>query len=641
MKIVVCLMLCVSSALAAPIISTDMDTLHFGVVSAGGSHQRTLSVGNVGDMALIIDQVELTNSAFVLDWPILPDTVLAGQTRDYVIDFRPTEEMSYDSRAIFHSNDPATPADTIPVFADGVAAFAAGEIIWSYQAIANVVSVTPTTDFNNDGFPDLVAEAFNSGATGDNLTCLSGSGSGNGQLIWSARPEGGPSNSGGYGDQCLIAIDDLNHNGTQDIILGTAWGSRSIFGIEGSTGETIWSYDTYANPPSGWVYSVVSMGDLNGDSTPEVLAGLGSDANKGFCLNGADGQPLWSRTAGDVIYSVCRLDDVDGDGIADAILGAGDNDDRVYCLSGDPDDNGAIIWSYHTQGSTESVDRIADIDDDGINDVIVGIWYNGNQVIALSGQSDGNYLTHAIWSYPVGQPIMRVVTCPDLNGDGYEDVLVASWGSFALALSGVDGQELWRNYSTNDVWAIYWSYDVTDDGIPEVVSGCFDGAVTLINGATGETIWSTPTDAKIFTVRPIPDVNGDGVPDIIAGQQLLNGIGGKIYVISGGTVNQDAVDDDGVRIPEAALVLNSYPNPFNSETIISYDLAEPSNVRLEIYNIIGQRLLVLLDEPQQAGPHKMIWNGRDSSSKEVSSGVYFARITADDQQISHKLTLLR
>jgi outer membrane protein assembly factor BamB len=618
-----------------------MDTLRFGVVSAGGGHQRTLSVGNIGDSPLIISGVELPNQAFSLILPPLPDTILAGQANDYLLSFRPTEDMSFDNLMVIQSNDPLTPADTIPVFASGVTAFAPGEIIWSYQGIENVVSVTATQDFDNDGFPDVVAESFDAGATGDNLTCISGSGRENGRLIWSARPLGGPSNSGGYGDQCLISVDDLNHNGTRDIILGTAWGSRSVFGIEGSTGETIWSYDTYANPPSGWVYSVASMGDLDGDSIPEILAGLGSDANKGFCFNGSNGDPLWTRVASDVIYSVCRIDDVDGDSVADAIMGAGDNDDRIFCLSGDPQNNGALIWSYHTGGSTQSVDRIADLNNDGFNDVIVGIWYNGYRVIALSGRSDGNYLTHAIWSYPVGQPVMRVVTCSDLNGDGLQDVLVASWANYALALSGADGQELWRYNTGDDVWAIYWAYDVTGDGIPEAVAGSFDGSVTLINGATGEAIWSTYTDAKIFTVRPIPDVNGDSVPDIIAGQQFLNGVGGKFYVISGGTVSENAVNEDGVPIPENALVLNSYPNPFNSETIISYNLSEPSHVVLEIYNIMGQRLLILLDESQQAGPHRIVWNGRDSASREVSSGVYFARITAGDREYSRKLTLLR
>ena len=642
MKIVICLLLCASSALAQPIIGIGVDTLRFGAVSAGGCHQRDFRLSNAGDSYLIISQLDFPDSAFELVSPALPDTITAGQRHSYYINFCPVLETSYNGRLVLHSNDPSSPLDTVTFMARGIRAFAGGEIIWSYQGIENVVSVSPMNDVNSDGFPDVVAESFDAGASGDNLLCISGSGQGTGQLIWSARPLGGPSNSGGYGDQCLITIDDLNRNGTQDVVLGTAWGSRSVFGIEGRTGQTVWTYDSYQHLPSGWVYGVASMGDLDGDSIPEVLAGFGSDGNKGVCLNGANGVSYWTKAIGDVVYSVCRLDDVNGDSVSDAVMGAGDTEDRVYCLSGALSDSGATVWSYRTGGSVQSVDRIADINNDGINDVIAGIWGNGDRVMILSGHPDSTVFTHAIWSVPVGQPIMRALACPDLNGDGLEDVLVASWANYSLALSGADGSEFWRNNAGDDVWAIYPSYDITGDSIPEVIAGSFTGNAILINGATGETIWSTHTNAKIMTVRPIPDINGDSIPDIIAGQQMLSGVGGKVYLISGGSQNQNPIFDDGnPSLPRDYLTLTNYPNPFNSETIISYDLLTPSRVTLEIYNIMGQRLLVLVDEQQEAGPHRLVWNGHDAASREVSSGLYFARITAGKNQISRKITLLR
>ncbi len=642
MKIIIYLLLSVSSALAQPIIGISIDTLRFGMVSTGGSHQRDLRIANAGDGELVITQISMPDSEFVLTSPQLPDTIRLGERHSFLIVFKPSEESVHNGAITIESNDLVTPNFILPLLASGVRAYTPGEIIWTYQGIADVVSVTATSDVNDDGFPDVVAESYNNGVIGNNLMCISGSGQGGGQLIWSARPLGGPSNSGGYGDQCLIPVGDLNGNGSQDIVLGTAWGSRSVFGIESRSGQTIWSYSTYVHTPSGWIYSVASMGDVNHDGVPEILAGLGSDANMAFCLNGADGNRLWRKTASDVVYSVCRLDDVDGDSTADAILGTGDGDDRVLCLSGAPLDSGRVLWTYHTNASVQSVDRISDLDGDGFNDVIVGTLNAGDRIIALSGHPDSGSVTHSIWIAPVGEPIVRALACPDLNRDGREDVLIASWGHYALALSGADGHELWRNNAEDDVWAIRSTADVTGDSISEVIAGSFSGNIILINGATGATIWSTPTDSRILTIRPIPDVNGDSIPDIIAGQQMLNGIGGKIYLIAGGNrIGPDEIDSDYAVIPEDYLSLQNYPNPFNAETMISYELPVSAHVVLEIYNIMGQGLRVLADEQQQAGRHTIIWDGCNNDLQASASGVYFARLKSGDLESKRKLIIIR
>lgn len=639
MRIMICFLLCMSTALASPVINIGVDTLRFGYISVGGSHARDFRISNTGDLPLVVDNANLPDPAYVLLSPALPATIPGGESDTFTIDFRPVEQRTFNTNFSFHSNDPATPDAPLPAVARGVRVFQPGEVIWSYQGIENVVSCVAMSDVNGDGIEEVVAESFDSGASGNNLLCISGSGLTTGNLIWSARPLGGPSNSGGYGDQCLITIDDLNGNGTQDIILGTAWGSRTVFGIEGTTGQTLWSYDTYQHGLSGWIYSVASMGDTDGDSVPEVLAGAGSDANAAFCLDGADGERFWIKNTVDAVYSVCRIDDIDGDGISDAVLGAGDNDDLVYCISGASQGNGSLIWSYSTGGTIWSVDRIADIDADGYNDVIAGTWYNGNRVYALSGHSTG--APDVIWNVAIGNPVMRVVACPDLNGDGFEDVLVASWADYAIALSGADGSELWRNPGGDDVWAIYWCYDISGDSIPEVIAGSFTGNTILINGATGETIWSTPSNAKLFTVRPIRDVNGDGFADVVAGQQMLNSVGGKIFVISGGTVTPSSVRQAQKTIPADYLLLSNYPNPFNAGTVISYNLPSASPVALEIYDLMGQRIVLLADEVQSAGEHSITWGGRDDGGSAVSSGVYFARITANGQQSTRKMILLK
>jgi outer membrane protein assembly factor BamB len=630
MKTGICFILLVSTAFASPVIHFEVDTLKFGAVSAGGNHERFFEISNTGDEALVISHVRTSRPVFNLLAPNLPDTIESGDTAVYNINFHPQNEGTIDTVIIFNSNDPTTPNASLPIKAKGIPAFAPGEIIWSYQGIENVVSCIAMNDINNDGFPDVVAESYDAGASGNSLLCISGSGYQTGNLIWGVNPGG----SGGYGDQCLIAVDDMNRNGTEDIILGTAWGSRSIYAIEGTTGHAIWTYSTNVPGPSGWVYSVASLGDINNDSIPEIIAGVGSDGNEALCLNGATGAKRWKYWSDDVIYSVCRIDDINNDAIPDAVLGGGDNDDAVYCISGVALDSARTIWTYHTGGSVQSLARIADLNDDGYNDVIAGMWGNGNHVIALSGHATGS--PSVIWNVPIGYPVMEVKVTPDLNGDGIEDVIVASWASYTLALSGANGSELWRNNAGNDVWAVHCAYDVTGDSIPEIISGSFSGSVILINGATGETIWNRPTDAKIFTVRPIGDVNGDSIPDIIAGQQMISGVGGKIFLISGGSINPDAINPPNETLPEKISLLSNYPNPFNMQTRINYYLGNDGHVILSIYDLLGRKVASLFEGELDAGEHSITW---DASGH--TSGIYFIRLDTNDKSQTHKMTLLK
>jgi outer membrane protein assembly factor BamB len=641
MRIVIGWLLLFSVASAAPRILIEADSLRFGSISAGGSHTRSVDIKNIGDGALVIREIEPGNQVITFLSPTLPDTLFADDIHSFTFEFSPTNEISYNTVINFSNNDPLAPSAHLPVLARGIRAFEPGEVIWSYQGIENVVCVTSMDDVNNDGIEDVVAESFDSGANGNNLLCISGSGLGTGNLVWSARPLGGPSNSGGYGDQCLITIDDLNRNSTPDIILGTAWGSRTVFGIEGTTGQTIWSYDTYQNAPSGWIYSVASMGDINGDSIPEVLAGAGSDANRGYCLDGATGAKRWRYITGEAVFSVCRLDDVTGDSISDAILATGDYGDGLYCVSGAATDSSRVIWITHTGGgAVQSIDRIPDINNDGYNDIIAGTWYSGHRVMAISGHSDTTF-SSVIWSVAIGNPVMKVVVCPDLNGDGFEDVLVASWGNYAIALSGRNGAELWRYTTGDDVWAIHWSYDVTGDSLADVIAGSFTGSTFLLSGDSGNVVWESPGNSKIFTVRPIHDVNGDGFPDVIAGQQMLNNVGGKVMLISGGGDGTAIGDDIHNRLPDNSLLIANYPNPFNNSTVIEYSLPEASDVSLIIYNLMGQKIATLVNLRQSAGNYKVIWDGIGSDGNIVSSGIYFARLTSDSRAALNKMTVLR
>lgn len=91
---------------------------------------------------------------------------------------------------------------------------------------------------------------------------------------------------------------------------------------------------------------------------------------------------------------------------------------------------------------------------------------------------------------------------------------------------------------------------------------------------------------------------------------------------------------------EFSLAQNA-PNPFNPQTRISYDIPKATNVRLEIYNVLGQHVKTLVDEFQEPGSKSIIWDGRDNSGYTVSSGIYFYRMDAGEFSLTRKMMMLK
>jgi hypothetical protein len=110
---------------------------------------------------------------------------------------------------------------------------------------------------------------------------------------------------------------------------------------------------------------------------------------------------------------------------------------------------------------------------------------------------------------------------------------------------------------------------------------------------------------------------------------------------SGSIEDLTGTDDDHLVIPEHFFISQNYPNPFNPVTTISYGLPDDADVRIEIYNILGQNVRTLADEHQAAGYRAVIWDGNDDSGNQVSSGIYFYRIEAGDFHASKKMVLIK
>jgi hypothetical protein len=93
--------------------------------------------------------------------------------------------------------------------------------------------------------------------------------------------------------------------------------------------------------------------------------------------------------------------------------------------------------------------------------------------------------------------------------------------------------------------------------------------------------------------------------------------------------------------PESFSLFQNYPNPFNPQTQINYALPQACHVRVTIYNLLGQRVRVLVDEHQNAGFRRIGWDGKDEQGVEAASGVYFYRLETGGFIETKKMLLLR
>jgi hypothetical protein len=104
------------------------------------------------------------------------------------------------------------------------------------------------------------------------------------------------------------------------------------------------------------------------------------------------------------------------------------------------------------------------------------------------------------------------------------------------------------------------------------------------------------------------------------------------------------VPEQGQKVPSRFLLSQNYPNPFNAHTGIRYFIppsAAGSQVKLEIFNTLGQKVRTLVDVSQSSGKKSVWWDGRDESGAGVSSGIYVYRLEAGGMVRSKKMLFLK
>jgi len=198
-----------------------------------------------------------------------------------------------------------------------------------------------------------------------------------------------------------------------------------------------------------------------------------------------------------------------------------------------------------------------------------------------------------------------------------------------------------------------------DSDEPEAYEGCLvtvsNVDVTSINmSSSGTTVydWSIKDDSGISCLMD-DDMSTMEADNFLSGLEVgstLETVTGifnfsfgtyKIEVRDMADLGQLSIDDDFYGIAKEFALYPNFPNPFNPETRIRFQLAENSNVKLMIYDVLGRKVCTLVSDRMDAGHHIINWDGLDDKGIDAASGMYIYRIKAGDFIDHHKMLLIR
>jgi hypothetical protein len=236
---------------------------------------------------------------------------------------------------------------------------------------------------------------------------------------------------------------------------------------------------------------------------------------------------------------------------------------------------------------------------------------NGNNIYVLS---ELDYFDK-IYSYQIGNSIPELIQSFG-SGMHLSDFTVGESGALAFV------QELY--YSSNSM-NLDFRYN-NDDGL-----------------MAGMVNWNYPFNDISYFDSEISiklDENNTVYSTILLDHYTNNYRQGELYLISGELDGILEIQEDEIIPPKNSM--NIYPNPFNPETTISFSLAENiKNAEINIYNVKGQKVrsLSVLGHPELV-KGSVIWNGKDTNNKSVSTGIYLFELKADGNVQKTKKGLL-
>ena len=314
------------------------------------------------------------------------------------------------------------------------------------------------------------------------------------------------------------------------------------------------------------------------------------------------------------------------------------NGDPVYLISAENmtvgvDDFLALVAAFGSSEGDDNYNVQADVNDDGMVNVADFVEF-----ITSYGRT------------AVGPATKPIVLLPGVNENAEFSLSLGSDRVVAGELVAVDvslanvaaliGYGFALNYESDKFEFV--SVAPADEDLLKSTGGetlfhhvVADGQVTVANGLYNGTAISGGGDVVRFVFRVLYEFEDNARFEVADGLVFDPGQLSNPAVVAGVLELQST--------PREFALHQNFPNPFNPDTTIKYDLAESADVTLQIYNVLGQVVRTLVaSEVQNAGRYQIRWNGMDDRGVPVSSGIYFYQIAADGKFSDvRKLMLLK
>jgi hypothetical protein len=423
-------------------------------------------------------------------------------------------------------------------------------------------------------------------------------------------------------------------------------------------GDTLWTknYGSFAHHVGNFVQQTSDSG--------YIIAGgvthFNNDVNVHLIKTDINGNLLWEKSIGGMEYDEgnCVRETFDGGYIIAGYtesFGAGISD--VYLIKTDA--NGVVDWARTYGGQLwEQGNSVQQTSDSGF--VLVGYKTISTSssgadtdVYLIKTDANGDTLWTRLYGVLEGEYRDEGWSVQQTTDGGYI-ISAETWhpGGIAwlvdayLIKTDANGDTTWtRAYDIFGNWEVPRSVWQTLDG-GYIIAGYssfypLNHEVLLIKiKADGDTVWTKNLGRNLGSY---PYDEGWSVQQTTDGGYIVAGFSWN-YPISDSDVYLIKLAPEPVKIdnrvdvplPRSFALHQNYPNPFNPATTIEYALPEGSNIKLKVFNSLGQEVATLINGYIQAGRHKVIFD-----AKSLSSGVYYYRIEAGSFVQVHKMILMR
>ncbi len=415
------------------------------------------------------------------------------------------------------------------------------------------------------------------------------------------------------------SLGDFNGDGIQDLLV-SGNPTKIYLGISSGVFDTIPFFTKYQELGGYSFGQQVSIGKINEDNCDDLITTDAGYPNGDYVgrVYIFFGETQMDTTAYYVLNGIHQLNgfgyrialgDLNNDGFKDIIVKgldaseSGPNGTILFpyikiFLGGNTIDT--TVWKY-LEGTLYTYYGVTsfDVNNDGKDDLLWTIWNPQDSLTYINihfSNGDIDTIPSLILKNPyVANFGWEVKNAGDMNGDGYDDILVSTYEATIDA-----------------------GYVFIFSGGPDMDAN-FDAAVGM--GGVSKFGYSTSS---------IGDVNGDGYSDIIVGAYAYRWYTEKGYwgiFLGDSSIPVTSVSEEDIPQPKDFVLYQNYPNPFNPSTVIGYKLSVISNVKLTVYNLLGKEISTLVNEEKPAGEYEIKF---DASN--LSSGVYYYKLTLTDTQ---------